>query len=513
MIKEQRLSLLFVEDDKEIQSAILSFLHELSFKNIYKADNGVEGLEQFYLYRPDIVITDLSMPFMSGLELARKIKKHSSEVPVVLITSKFEKEVTEDAVDIGVDAYLFKPISFDRLEKVLLEQIQRVLDRHKFLSERKLLEQYKSALDLSAAVSKTDKFGFITYVNDSFCLMSGYAQEELIGKRHKLVRHPETPKALYIDLWRTINSKKVWRGRIKNLKKDRTAHYVELIIIPILNEKNAIVEFIAILQDVTDHYNQELYLKRRIAEEVEKNTHETKYSTIGRMAAGITHEINTPLTYIKGNVELMSEDIAALSDAIEQKQYLLEDARVISEGVNRIASIVESMREIASQGKTESKAGNVYDSLITALTLAHNKSKQITEVYLQNTPFFVGMPKEKFHFLAMMQAQRIEQVWVIIINNALDVLKQNREEYSQRLLEITIEREDDFIVVRFLDNGGGIDEAFLPKIFEPFESTKEEGGIGIGLNIAKKIIEDHNGKIVASNYENGALFEVYLPRC
>ena len=107
--------------------------------------------------------------------------------------------------------------------------------------------------------------------------------------------------------------------------------------------------------------------------------------------------------------------------------------------------------------------------------------------------------------------QRIEQVFIIIINNALDALKMI-DDFEQRSLQITFDETDKDVIIRFKDTGGGINKEILPKIFDPFQSNKEEGGIGIGLNVAKRIIDDHGGKIVPSNHENGALFEVYLPK-
>ena len=508
----QEVSLLFVEDDITVQNAMLGFLEMLPFSDIYVASNGEDGLKQFHLHKPDIVLTDLRMPIMNGLEMSQEIKSLSPDTPIVLITAQFEKEITEEAVDIGIDAYLFKPISLERLDKILAKYKKIILKNRSYQNQHKLLEEYKSAIDASAAVTKTDVKGVLTYVNDSFCIMTGYKREELLGKRHNIIKHPDTPQALYVDLWRTITRKKVWKGRIQNLKKDGTPYNEYSVIVPIINEKNTIVEFIAIRQDITDMYRQEVYLKKRVEEEVSKNLLETKYGVIGRMAAGITHEINTPLTYIKGNVELMLNDINEMDDSIKQKDYLLDDMRVIIDGTNRIGNIIESMREMFSSSKEAPKAGNVYSSLITALTLSYSKAKQITKIQIQNQPFVIGMKGEKFHYDAMIQKNRIEQVWVIIINNAADALK-NLDSYDQRLLEISIASEYEYIVVRFKDNGGGIDESILSKIFDPFESTKEDGGMGIGLNVAKRIVDDHNGKIVAANYEDGALFEVYLPKC
>lgn len=505
------LSILLVENDINIQTELTDFLTFTPFNNIYIASNGEEGLEKFKTYLPDVVLTDSKMPLMSGLEMAQEIKQIHNETPIILITAQFEKTITENAVDIGIDAYLFKPVSLDRLEKILLKYVARIRQKRAFNNEHKLLEEYRRAIDVSAAVTKTDFYGEITYANDAFCEMTGYTKEELIGKKHSLVKHPLTPKEVYVDLWETITAKKVWKGRIRNLKKDGSTYYEYTVIVPIINEKNKIVEFIAIRQDITDLHHQEEYLKRRIEEEVEKNNLETKFSTIGRMAAGITHEINTPLTYIKGNIELMLQDINNLDDHLNEKAYLLEDSKVILDGINRIANIVESMREMASQTKESPQAANVYASLITALTLSSNKAKQVTQILIQNEPFTIGMNKEKFNYTAFIQKQRIEQVWIIIINNALDAL-QHIDTFEERSIEITISSEYDYIVVRIKDNGEGIDESILPKIFEPFESSKKSGGIGIGLNVAKRIIDDHKGKIIASNYENGALFEIYLPK-
>lgn len=516
------VSILFVEDEEKTREEIAYFLKKQFFQNVYVADNGKEGYELYLTHKPDLILTDLTMPVMDGLEMSEKIKSQHPEIPILLITSHFEKEVTEKAVDIGIDGYLFKPISFDRLRKLLHKYSQRILLERNLANKLKLLQEYKGAIDVSAAVTKTDLNGVITYANDSFCKMSGYTREELIGKKHSIVKHPDTPKPIYLDMWKTITHKKVWQGRIKNLKKNGDTYYEYSVIVPIINEDDKTIEYISLRQDITDLFYQEEYLKKRVQEEVNKNLElhkkreeenllEAKFSTIGRMSAGITHEINTPLTYIRGNLELMIQDINDLDEHTKQKAYLLEDSKTILDGVNRIASIVESMREMSSAKNELPKKENVYACLITAMTLAFNKSKQISQVRIQNEIFQIGMNKNKLQYIAMIQKQRIEQVLVIIINNALDALK-HIDAFDKRLLDITINNEGDYIVLRFQDNGGGIAEDILPKIFDPFQSNKEEGGMGIGLNVAKRIIDDHGGKIIPSNHENGALFEVYLPK-
>ncbi|WP_345993171.1 response regulator [Sulfurimonas sp. HSL-1716] len=516
------LTALLVEDNDSIREQTLKILKRTPFKEIYTAKDGEEGLNLYYKYQPDIVLSDHYIPKMNGLDMSEKIKEDNQDIPIILITAAEQVNILERAINIGIDGYIFKPVRVKKLLHLIDKLSKRALLHKHLKNQHKLLEEYKGAIDASASVTKTDPTGVITYVNDSFCYMSGYEKEELIGKRHNIVKHPDTSVEIYKNMWGTITNKQVWKGRIKNLKKNHEVYYEYAVIVPILDEDDEIVEYIALTQDITDLYLHEQYLKERINEEINKNTkllkereeehiREEKFSTIGKMAAGITHEINTPLTYIKGNLEIMFQDIASLSDDIKQKAYLQDDIKTILNGVNRIASIVESMREMASKSTELPKPTNVYSCLMTALTLSSNKAKQISKIYVQDELFTLDLNKNRYTFNAVLQKQRIEQLFIIIINNALDALNVI-EDFDSRALMITLYEQDEYIVVKFKDTGGGISEEILPKIFDPFQSNKEEGGIGIGLNVAKRIIDDHGGKIIPSNWENGAIFEVYLPK-
>jgi len=137
--------------------------------------------------------------------------------------------------------------SLNHLNRVVLE----ALDTH-----TASLEQYKNALDQAALVTKTDITGRITYVNEAFEHLSGYRSEEILGKNHNILRHPEMSSSVFADLWQTIQSKKVWRGVIQNLKKDGSNYYVKSVIVPILDLNGNISEYISIRSDVTDLIKQ-----------------------------------------------------------------------------------------------------------------------------------------------------------------------------------------------------------------------------------------------------------------
>jgi PAS domain S-box-containing protein/diguanylate cyclase (GGDEF)-like protein len=124
-----------------------------------------------------------------------------------------------------------------------------------------LLDEYKKAVDAAALVSKADIDGKITYINDQFCKISGYSEAELINKNHNVVRHPDVAPNVFKNLWNTILDKKIWKGVFKNLAKDGSTYYVKSTIIPILDIKGEIKEFIAIRYDVTDLIEQSRKIK------------------------------------------------------------------------------------------------------------------------------------------------------------------------------------------------------------------------------------------------------------
>ena len=513
-------SLLLLERDAAARDAHAELLRGYA-RRVITAGIGEEGVAMYRQEAPDMVVIAVEKEEPKGMETVSAIKRADPQTPVLLICSLEMPMLLEQAVAAGVDGYLQHPLERGSLAATFERVAARLAQQRSYLHKRKLLEEYRKAVDAGYIVSKTDRYGVITYVNDAFCDISGYSREELIGNKHNIVRDADISDAFFARLWETIMRKEIWRGTFKNRNKNGSTYYVSATIVPITDENDEIIEFLAIRQDVTELQEHRFYLQQRVKEEVERNLaerkaheeerlREVKFSTIGRLAAGITHEINTPLTYMRGNLEMMIHDIERLSDTASHFR-LLEDARTVMEGVNRIASIVESMREMASHAKETMHRHNLYATLVTALTVAYNRSKQVCAITLQGEPFVIGMDREQHRFDICMQAQRIEQVWVIIVNNALDVLKRV-EPYEARRLSITVKENRRNVTVSFRDNGGGIDEAILPKMFEPFESSKQEGGIGIGLNIAKLIIQQHGGRIEGRNEGDGALFEVTLPK-
>jgi PAS domain S-box-containing protein len=238
----------------------------------------------------------------------------------------------------------------------------------------------------------------------------------------------------------------------------------------------------------------------------EDKINDVKLMSVGRLAAAITHEINTPITYIKGNLELLEYEC---EDNIPSALELFVP---IKEGIVRIESIVNSMYEFAGTGKEEMKPCNVHMTLIYALRIVMNRSKHIVPIMINGEPFSLSSNYDREGCLTMGISNRLEQVWIIILNNALDELEKGTMPYEKRMIDIRLGCTEREIIVSIIDNAGGIPEGMLEEIFEFATSGEKKKSMGIGLNVAKAIIDKHGGVIRVSNENNGAKFEIMLKR-
>ncbi|MBE0496469.1 MAG: EAL domain-containing protein [Campylobacterales bacterium] len=113
------------------------------------------------------------------------------------------------------------------------------------------LENYKKALNESSIVTKSDTKGVITYVNKNFLEITGHTIEDLIGKPHSINRHPDTPKEVFRQMWETLKAKKVWKGILKNRKKDGSPYWVDMTILPMVDDQGELVEYIGVRHDIS----------------------------------------------------------------------------------------------------------------------------------------------------------------------------------------------------------------------------------------------------------------------
>lgn len=255
------LKLLYVEDNECVRDATLLILDKF-FRNITVAIDGQDGLDKYNLSSFDLIITDINMSKLNGLDMIREIRKIDKDISILVLSAYNEAEYFMDSIKLGVDSYLIKPINLNQF----LDVLSKVTSKVKFKKEAKknlhFLKQYEELTNYSAIVSKTDIKGIITYANESFCKLSGYTQDELIGRNHNIIRHPDNPSSIYKEMWDTIKTKKkIWQGLIRNISKNGDSYYVKTTVKPILDKEGDIVEYIALRSNVTDVMNPKKQLE------------------------------------------------------------------------------------------------------------------------------------------------------------------------------------------------------------------------------------------------------------
>jgi PAS domain S-box-containing protein len=249
------LKLLYVEDNPDAREMTAMILEDF-FDNIILAVDGEDGLEKFKDNDIDFVISDINMPKLNGIDMCEKIREIDQEVSLVILSAHNEDNFFMKSIKMGIDAYLLKPIDIDQLTSVIYKITQKYRYESEAKSNMHFLKMYQKATNESSIVSKTDAKGIITYVNDAFCDITGYTKEELIGKNHNIVRHPDNPKSIFEDMWHTIRDKKeIWKGIVRNRAKNSKSYYVDSLVMPIIDVDGTILEYISLRNDITDIMN------------------------------------------------------------------------------------------------------------------------------------------------------------------------------------------------------------------------------------------------------------------
>ena len=327
---------LLVEDEVVTREFINLSLNSI-FDEILVANDGEEGLKLFNenKERITLIISDITMPNMNGIEMSRMIRRQNKDIPIILLTAHDDASLVVNALNAGVNHYMLKPIDPHKLLNEVIHYKNEQLHKDEVARSLNLLKQYRDIIDDTTILSKTDLKGKITYANNEFYKISGYSEDELVGSAHNIVRHPDTEKSTFKDMWKTIKSGENWSGNIKNLAKDGSVYYTKAFISPIKNHNGEIIEYIAIRHDITEvvearntieeAQREMIYRMGEIGETRSKETGQhvkrvAEYSYLLAILSGLSEEDSMLLK----NVSPM-HDIGkvAIADAILNKEGIL----------------------------------------------------------------------------------------------------------------------------------------------------------------------------------------------
>jgi PAS domain S-box-containing protein len=253
----KRLTLLYVEDDDIIRAELTDLLGNF-FKKVFSCKDGKEGLRTFLENEDEIsiVLTDINMPVLNGIEMIRKIRGVNEKVPIIFATAYSDNEFLAEAIKLKVREYIVKPIDIRNLLFLMNEIAANLYQEFLLKQQQNELSKYKEILDTNNIVIKTDVHLNITYVNELFCQISGYQKDELIGKEFKYLKYTDVSTDIYTNLYAKVLNNKSWQGKLKNIKKDGTFYNTDAYVIPTLDETGEMTGAISIQKDITEELNK-----------------------------------------------------------------------------------------------------------------------------------------------------------------------------------------------------------------------------------------------------------------
>ncbi|MDD5225831.1 MAG: PAS domain S-box protein [Candidatus Omnitrophica bacterium] len=359
------------------------------------------------------------------------------------------------------------------------------------------VRQLSQAVEQSpSCVVITDKNGNIEYVNQKFSELTGYSQNEVIGKNPRILKSGEQSQSFYKDLWDTILHGMDWQGQLCNKKKNGELYWEHVHIAPIRDEKGDISHFVAVKEDIT--------YRRQIEEQLR---HSLRMEAVGRLAGGIAHDFNNMLTVINGYSGYLMTKMKP-----EDPHY--EKIREIRDAGDCAATVVRQLLNLSRKEAPRPK-------LIKILDVASKMERMINRLLGDNINLKVeNSPDVGF---VKMDPGQMEQVLLNLLVNAREAMPEGgalsvktdrvRIEDIHEELMPSKKRTGNFVRITVKDTGIGIDPSIKTRVFEPFFTTKKRGmNTGLGLSIVSGIVDQAGGAIsFESHVGRGTTFRIYLP--
>ncbi|MEY3868990.1 MAG: hypothetical protein RLZZ338_2881, partial [Cyanobacteriota bacterium] len=451
--------------------------------------------------------------------------------------SKFAQEVSLTMTDTGDLICVSRDITERKKTEEKLKQLV------------KELSDFKYALDQSSIVAITNPQGFITYVNENFCKISGYSPEELIGNNHSLVNSDYHSGEFFGNFWSTITRGKVWRGEMKNKAKDGTYYWVDSTIVPFLNEKGIPIQYLAIRRDITD--------AKRAEEELQTANHQLtlanrELARANRLKqeflANMSHELRTPLNAILGMSEGLQDEFLGILNTRQKKAVLS-----IQESGQHLLELINDILDLAKieSGKIELDKKPIIIPYLCESSLTFLKQQALNK----NIQLQTFIPDNIRYFVA--DERRVRQILINLLSNAVKFTPNG----GVVTLEVRIEdkKKDDLIpptplvkqgnhrdqeltpldkpggnhldkqreggltypsqeiIFAIKDTGIGIAPENLDRLFQSFVQidsslSRQYEGTGLGLALVRRLTELHGGNVtVESKINQGSCFTVRLP--
>jgi PAS domain S-box-containing protein len=516
-------TLLLADDEEGIRKVLGIALADSGYQ-VVTAENGLEALKLFREARPSIVLTDIKMPGLDGIELLRRIKAERPETEVIMITGHGDMDLAVESLKLEATDFVTKPINddvlaialkragerlamrrqlreyTDNLKKLVRKQAARLVEVERLTAVGQALEGISSAFKGMAG----DLEGGIRFFNEMPCFVSVHDQDltvvsanplyeerlgELVGRRSWEIYADRRDKPFTCPVARTIETGQSQRSQETITYRDGSRYLVMVHTVPIRNgrgELELVIEFAVDISEVA-----------RLREELRST--QDRLVALGLMVSSVSHGVKGILTGLDAGVYLTRSGL--------HKQ----DMSQAGAGLDTVGQMVERLRQVVLDvlyfAKERPLSWKAVDVRRFVEHLLESASPKIQKHAIELLTEWAEHPGE-FEVDEGVLATALFN----ILENAVDACAEDRSRPAHRIT-FRVGSQPHHVVFEIIDDGVGMTPAIREKIFDMFYSSKGRTGTGLGLFIARQVIRQHGGTIRVDSTEGaGTRFQVQLPR-
>ncbi len=505
--------IVLIDDEDDIREVMTVALEDSGYM-VYTANNGKSGLELCREILPHIVITDIRMPGIDGLQVLKTIKENDSDTEVIVATAFGEMDLAIRALQLDASDFVTKPINDQALNLALKRAEERYTSRKQLADYTDLLEKenaktsqqliqifdfQKNLIENSMdGILACDETGIILTFNRSMEKLIGYLKSDVILKKNfSDFFKPGEEKKMKAELTGAGFGEEDRLFLYETSLKDHSDQNipVQLSAAALKNhgQKNGIVCFFRDLRKIKK-------LEHEVTDQA-RILHQDKMMSLGRLAASVVHEINNPLSGILNYIRLMIKVLKKGDIKEKQKEKFERYLDLVEKETNRCSQIVSSLLTFSRKSRPSFEKIKIHELIERCVILSQHKL-ELSNISLEcnvrpDLPFVSG------------DINQLQQCMINLIFNAVDSMPEG----GVLKLEGCYDSEKNQVAVMVKDSGTGISRDNLPHIFEPFFTTKDAGfGVGLGLSTVYGIMEHHKGTVdVESKSGEGTAFFLRLP--
>ena len=506
-------TVVLMDDEADIRDIMTLTLQDSGYR-VLTAPDGQSGIRLCEQVDPQIVITDIRMPGMDGIQVLQALKERLPDIEVIVATAFGEMDLAIRALQLDASDFITKPIGDSALFLALSRAQQRYTSRKQIKDYTRLLEieNARTSQELAATIAfqknliessmdgilGCNETGKVIIFNKAMERLLGYSKKDALDHLNLDQIFPQDERMRF----NAVLSSEAYGGKNRLFLHEAslltgTGNRIPVqISAAVLTEEKTISGLVCFIRD--------LRALRRLEQEMSDQArilHQDKMMSLGRLAASVVHEINNPLAGILNYICLMRRILDRGPLAADQQDKFKQHLELVETETRRCAQIVSGLLTFSRKSPPAFTQVQVDDLINRSILLSQHK------IQLSRISKTVSIPASLPPVIG--DFNQLQQCLINLFFNAIDAMPDGGA------LEISagadLSKKEVFIRVK--DTGAGIPSSELSHIFEPFYTTKNEGyGVGLGLSTVYGIMERHHGSVqVESQAGKGTTFTLRLP--